>query len=600
VGSARRTAIAPDNKLLAVATSAGVALFALPSLEHVRFDAIEGGAQFVAFSPDGQQLAVSIGQTDATIITQVRRVSDATTLLTLAGQEPLFSADGQTIATRQCRGGACHTYLWDSHDGAARGEIEGTEPDFGLAGLAVPAPPPGVQQAISHDRKLLATNDGAKVQLWSLPELLKTPEAPPLRTFVVKDAQPQSWGIAIAFSRDDQLIQAVLGGHLHLWRVADDREVGDVPNMFADAVDFVAGGDVLRIVAAGGDAPATITLVRPLDGKTLYDGQASDISYSYDNSMAAIVAYDKPVEVLDLRSGASAELALPALTSIAFSPDAQTLAASTAKNALLWRVTDGGLQLSTTEDIPGFFDDVHTRRLRYSPDGQTLAFEQEHTNIYSGLSASATIWDIRTADQQARQTESQLIQPGDPNKFVWAFSSDASASAFVYDGRQVELHTASGTTLKLDVPGITALEFSRDGALLAIGDAAGALRLVKASDGSITQTLTAGDVVRLLAFSPDGTLLAALRGDGTTPVWRIGERAPLAQLAADKTDSRLIFTADNQMLIAGGARGVAFYSLDGGQLLHTLAIAADDIAIGPRRRLLALLHAGQVQLWGIG
>ena len=78
------------------------------------------------------------------------------------------------------------------------------------------------------------------------------------------------------------------------------------------------------------------------------------------------------------------------------------------------------------------------------------------------------------------------------------------------------------------------------------------------------------------------------------------DRHKLATLMAAPDDARLIFTADSRMAITAGPRGVAFYRLNDGILLRMLPIAADDIAIGPRRRLLALLHAGQVQLWGIG
>jgi WD40 repeat protein len=105
--------------------------------------------------------------------------------------------------------------------------------------------------------------------------------------------------------------------------------------------------------------------------------------------------------------------------------------------------------------------------------------------------------------------------------------------------------------------------------------------------------------VRGLFFSPDGTLLAAPRADGPVPVWRVGEQMPISTLAGNPDDGKLIFTTDNQLALVAGARGVVFYRLPDGALLSTLPAQAEDIAIGPRRRLLAVLKDGRVMLWGV-
>src|SRR5215213_7703161 len=55
MGGARKVAIAPGGKILAVATTAGVAFFELPTLRHLRFDPIEAGAWQLAWSPNAQQ-----------------------------------------------------------------------------------------------------------------------------------------------------------------------------------------------------------------------------------------------------------------------------------------------------------------------------------------------------------------------------------------------------------------------------------------------------------------------------------------------------------------------------------------------------------------
>jgi hypothetical protein len=75
-GAARDAAIGPDNRLLAVATTAGVALFELPTLRHLRFDPISGGAHRVSFGDNGETLGVITGGPYEPQETQVRRVAD--------------------------------------------------------------------------------------------------------------------------------------------------------------------------------------------------------------------------------------------------------------------------------------------------------------------------------------------------------------------------------------------------------------------------------------------------------------------------------------------------------------------------------------------
>jgi hypothetical protein len=53
------------------------------------------------------------------------------------------------------------------------------------------------------------------------------------------------------------------------------------------------------------------------------------------------------------------------------------------------------------------------------------------------------------------------------------------------------------------------------------------------------------------------------------------------------------------MLITSGTGGITFYSLADGQMLRRLELAAQDIAIGPAGRLLAVLQDGRVALWGV-
>jgi WD40 repeat protein len=180
---------------------------------------------------------------------------------------------------------------------------------------------------------------------------------------------------------------------------------------------------------------------------------------------------------------------------------------------------------------------------------------------------------------------------------LWAFTGSRSALAL---GKQLEIQGAGEMTrtIGLDGPAST-LAFRPDGGLLALARADGGVQLFDSTSAAVVSTLPFEGAAEELAFSPDGALLAARRADGAAVIWRVADRAALVDVQLAAALHRMVITADNQLLIAGGSSGVEFFQIDTGRQLGGISIAADDLAIGPRRRLLAVLHAGQVQLWGI-
>lgn len=236
-------------------------------------------------------------------------------------------------------------------------------------------------------------------------------------------------------------------------------------------------------------------------------------------------------------------------------------------------------------------------QLRYSADGRRLMLTGDSLILFGDYGAQLVAWDTQSGAVTQRW-EAYLAQ-----LFAMSPSGQLCATLTTFDQGRIDtsylLDLTRGITVPLELDALlSAAAFSPDGALLAVGDAAGAVRLLRADDGAPAGELTLGGGVLSLAFSPDGALLASQRVDGLVQVWRVGATQPLASMAAPPGD-QLLISADNQLLISGGQAGVAFYRLETGQLLHRLDVAADDLAIGPRGRLLAILHAGQAQLWGI-
>jgi WD40 repeat protein len=618
VGAAQKIALAPDGRVLAVGTAVGVAIFELPTLHMVRFDPIDGGTRSLAFSPDGRMLAIE-ATTQAS--TELRRVSDGMKLATLEGVAPVFSPDGQIIATERTTDISQRaTLLWHVGDGRQQAVLLGVAPVFSPRGTFVAtlqgkdteqphmalwrsadgAPvwtQPGGVVAFSPDERFAAITAGSRIQLWNtagrLPSGAQTLDA-------------QGPVLALAFSADGALLRALVGGGIQAWDIASGQLTHTTLDLAgqnrAEQGAFAPGGATLALWISVGEGGVT-RLVYTADGALIYEaGWAEDIAFSADGSTAALLESflsddDGGIRIVDLQQATSTLLHLPEFQNITFSPDVQTLAASTGVTISLWNVIDGALQ-QTLESNDVSIGGAGSY-LRYTPDGRTIALSGQPQIVYGEAGPAAVRWDAQAGSSSARE---QSFNPPGFGPSAWAFGPEpVAALAF---GANLEIHSASDISRTLPLPAtITALAFSPGGALLAVADQRGTVQLIKTDDAATAGVLGTGGVapsaVPLLAWSPDGALLGVLRADGTMQIWRIGDGRLQATLAAAPDDTRLIFTTDGTMAITGGPRGVALYRLSDGALLHTIDVSTDDIAIGPRRRLLGLLHAGQVQLWGI-
>jgi WD40 repeat protein len=104
-----------------------------------------------------------------------------------------------------------------------------------------------------------------------------------------------------------------------------------------------------------------------------------------------------------------------------------------------------------------------------------------------------------------------------------------------------------------------------------------------------------------ICFSPDGTLLAAGRGDGAVGIWDRRTRRWVRVLAAH-TDfvKALCFTKDGKTLISGSQDGTTrFWDVRTGTLQRSVQSTGNCLAISPDGRLLAIASVGTVTLWSL-
>ena len=179
------------------------------------------------------------------------------------------------------------------------------------------------------------------------------------------------------------------------------------------------------------------------------------------------------------------------VTSVAFSPDGETLASGNYKEIWLWDVTTG----EHKQTLKGHTDWVFS--VAFSPDGSTLAS--------GGWDDTIRLWDGTTGKHK------QTLEGHTDGVRSVAFSPDGStlASGAEWGDKTIRLwDTATGKhkqTLEGHRRWIHEVKYSPDGGTLASGSGDGTIRLWDATTGEHKQTLEGHtNEVYSIEFSPDG------------------------------------------------------------------------------------------------
>lgn len=321
------------------------------------------------------------------------------------------------------------------------------------------------------------------------------------------------------------------------------------------------------------------------DGRSLWAATALGIyRYAGDLSLQTV-----------LESGPTALLAL--------SPDGKILAAGAGplqNGALSIWETGSGRRLGTLEVDPAGL------ALAFSLDGGSLALLSQTPD-----GVRLTRWSVET---WTRQGEAVILKsPLAPSRA--AISPDLSTAVTIDRTGLVQLwRTSDGAAVTSLLPGpqpATLLAFSPDGARLAVGYADqvvdyrndNALQVISIPDGGLLYTLfSAGGVegawesLLSIAWSPDGTLLAAGYADRSARVWKAEPSAPFRTLSGRGYPTRLAFSPRGDTLAGGGLDlwGLADGTLRATQPDHLPPFL--DMALSPDGTRAALAGNGEIQI----
>jgi serine/threonine protein kinase/WD40 repeat protein len=296
--------------------------------------------------------------------------------------------------------------------------------------------------------------------------------------------------------------------------------------------------------------------------------------------------------------------------------DERTLVSAGVDGTLrIWNPEGGGDPITVPLDLPFGRMRPATMTTDAGRSRVLLALYGLANEVEPGEQRPRQIYGTRAFDARTGAPLSDFLDHG--SYTICALRHDGALAASCTVGSTLRIWNVTDDTVqvrrKLPLTGrASAIAFSPDGRVVAVGALSGQLLFLDATDGSLLGSARHADAVRSLAFSPDGERLLSGSRDFTARLWRYGDRdgafsvREVGTLGGTSDEVHHVAFSDDGTLAAtasGAANGVirVFHTagIGGRQPIHEYRVRESvlRVAFAPDGRRLLATTSRRALVW---
>lgn len=403
---------------------------------------------------------------------------------------------------------------------------------------------------------------------------------------------------SLAFSADGAMVSGRVPGETVLvWRLDDENPLLRVESdTYADGfVQFIDGDSKILSVSnsftgSNGGGWGSIRVWNIGDGSLDQEIQASSSSVSMSSDGDEIFHFAPNAIEIRQRKDQSLIAELPGylkfVKAVRFLSDGSVFSSELFGAMEIW--TRDGKLIRRVDGNPS----IHARSMAMSVNAELFA---AFNRMNDRVTVFQTSTDIQLFILEKNLTSGHLILLFSPNaKYLAASVEDIT---FVWS-------TINGALLYEFPSHERCLEYSYDSRYIATCDREGVVQIRELSDGIITQSIRTGTIDQM-AFSKDGSMLAAECFDNIIRIWRVRDGAQVETMKIEGPviewrSLNILFTAADRLLVLGYENGDIFVICVDGTCQSKLGTlnGLSDIQPSPDGKyLITSSFLGIIQLW---